>query len=40
MAYDTQPWIDFFRKFVEDTLVAMIDMKGPLMGVGFFRLRR
>ena len=28
MVYDTQPWIDYFRKLDDDTLVAMIDMKG------------
>jgi hypothetical protein len=39
MVYDTQPWIDYFRKLDDDTLVAMIDMKGTPMGTGFFMLR-
>ena len=39
MVYDQQPWIDYFRKLDDDTLVAMIDMKGTLMGAGFFMLR-
>jgi Domain of unknown function (DUF4334) len=39
MVYDTQPWIDYFRKLEDDTLVAMIDMKGTPMGIGFFMLR-
>lgn len=39
MVYDTQPWIDYFRKLDDDTLVAMIDMKGTPMGIGFFMLR-
>jgi Domain of unknown function (DUF4334) len=38
MIYDTQPWIDYFRKLDDDTLVAMIDMKGTPMGTGFFML--
>ena len=33
------PWIDSFRKLDDDTLVAMIDMKGARMGIGFFKLR-
>jgi hypothetical protein len=28
MVYDQQPWIDYFRKLDDNTLVAMIDMKG------------
>ena len=39
MVYDQQPWIDYFRKLDDDTLVAMIDMKGTPMGIGFFMLR-
>lgn len=39
MVYDTQPWIDYFRKLDDGTLVAMIDMKGTPMGTGFFMLR-
>ena len=39
MIYDTQPWIDYFRKLDDNTLVAMIDMKGTPMGTGFFMLR-
>jgi hypothetical protein len=39
MVYDTQPWIDYFGKLDDDTLVAMIDMKGTPMGTGFFMLR-
>ena len=39
MVYDTQPWIDYFRKLDDDTLVAVIDMKGTPMGTGFFMLR-
>ena len=39
MVYDQQPWIDYFRKLDDDTLVAMIDMKGKPMGIGFFMLR-
>ena len=39
MVYDQQPWIDYFRKLDDDTLVAIIDMKGKPMGIGFFMLR-
>ena len=39
MVYDQQPWIDYFRKLDDETLVAMIDMKGTPMGTGFFMLR-
>ncbi len=39
MVYDQQPWIDYFRKLDNDTLVAMIDMKGKPMDIGFFMLR-
>ena len=39
MVYDQQPWIDYFRKLDEDTLVAVIDIKGKPMDVGFFMLR-
>ena len=39
MVYDQQPWIDYFRKIDDDTLVALIDMKGKPVDVGFFMLR-
>jgi hypothetical protein len=39
MVYDQQPWIDYFRKLNDDTLVALIDMKGKPMDIGFFMLR-
>lgn len=39
MVYDQQPWIDYFRALDDDTLVAVIDMKGRPLGTGFFLLR-
>lgn len=39
MVYDHQPWIDYFRKLDGDTVVALIDMKGQPMELGFFLLR-
>lgn len=39
MVYDQHPWIDYFRKLDDDTLVAMIDMKGKPIDIGFFMLR-
>jgi hypothetical protein len=39
MVYDQQPWIDYFRKLDDHTLVAMIEMKGKPMDTGFFMLR-
>ena len=39
MVYDQQPWIDYFRKLDDDTLVALIDMKGKPIDTGFFMLR-
>jgi hypothetical protein len=39
MVYDQQPWIDYFRRLDDDTLVALIDIKGQAMGIGFFLLR-
>ena len=38
MVYDQQPWIDYFRKLDDDTLVAMIDIKGKPIDIGFFML--
>ncbi len=39
MVYDQQPWMDYFRKLDDDTLVAMIEMKGNPIDTGFFLLR-
>jgi hypothetical protein len=39
MVHDQHPWIDYFRKLDDDTLVAMIDMKGKPIDIGFFMLR-
>lgn len=39
MVYDQQPWIDYFRKLDDDTLVALIDMKGQPIEMGFFMVR-
>ncbi len=39
MVYDQQPWIDYFRKVDDDTLVGLIDMKGKPIATGFFLLR-
>jgi hypothetical protein len=39
MVYDQQPWIDYFRKLDDDTLVALIDMKGQPTETFFFLSR-
>lgn len=40
MVYDQQPWIDYFPKLDDDTLVvALIDIKGRPIDIGFFMLR-
>jgi hypothetical protein len=39
MVYDQQPWIDYFRTLDDNTLVAVIDMKGQPIDTGFFMLR-
>jgi hypothetical protein len=39
MVYDQQPWIDYFRKVDDGTLVALIDIKGQPIEMGFFLLR-
>jgi Domain of unknown function (DUF4334) len=39
MVYDQHPWMDYFRKLDEDTLVAVIDIKGNPINRGFFLLR-
>jgi len=35
----SSPGSDYFRKLDDDTLVAMIDMKGKPIDIGFFMLR-
>jgi hypothetical protein len=39
LVYDQRPWIDYFRKLDDNTLVAAIDIKGRPMGMGFFLVR-
>jgi len=39
MVYDQQPWIDYFREIDDNTRVAIIDMKGQPIELGFFMLR-
>lgn len=39
MVYGRQSWIDYFRKLDDDTVVALIEMKGEPVETGFFMLR-